>query len=183
MRRAAHHYPVSPKMLKHFAAASVVITALLATLAGGDDEGVSAHVQATQARNDLIAAEQKKLGTRKIASHLKVRTAGSGFGDDGGGDFGGGDGGGGFSSAASPGPKRGSLIASPNGPAVFAPPTMPKRADGRPPRKRIVKPGEPGAGANSGDTSGQGPAPTAENLARAMESSRARSGSADSSGD
>lgn len=59
-------------MLKHFAAATVAITSLLALFAGGDDIGVAAQIDAQQARNQLVAAEQEKLGTRKVGNSLKV---------------------------------------------------------------------------------------------------------------
>ncbi|MFN3517389.1 MAG: hypothetical protein ACK4YM_09545 [Novosphingobium sp.] len=70
-------------MLKHFAAATVAITSLLALFAGGDDVGVAAQIEARQARNQLVAAEQQKLGTSKVSNNLKVKRAPAGsFGAD-----------------------------------------------------------------------------------------------------
>ncbi len=83
MGRRSSAPPISAGMLKHFAAATVAITSLLALFAGGDDVGVATQIDAQQARNQLVAAEQQNLGTRKVSNSLKVRkeTAGS-FGPD-----------------------------------------------------------------------------------------------------
>lgn len=93
MRRAAPTLAISPKLLKHFAAATVTITLLLALFATDEDWGARAQLEANQAKNQLAAAEAEKLGTKKLASKLKVREApGGGFGtDEGGGSGGGGD--------------------------------------------------------------------------------------------
>lgn len=70
-------------MLKHFAAATVAITTLLAMFAGGDDIGVAAQIDAQQTRNQLVAAEQQNLGTRKVSNGLKVKKEAVGsFGAD-----------------------------------------------------------------------------------------------------
>ena len=76
MRRKAPTMPISPKQLKHFAVATVLLTGALALVAGGQDAGIAAQVSATQAKNDMIAKEQQKLGTKKVASNLKVRNQG-----------------------------------------------------------------------------------------------------------
>lgn len=91
MRRAAPTLAISPKLLKHFAAATVTITLLLALFASEEDWGARAQIEANQAQTQLAAAEAEKLGTRKIASKLKVnQTPGGGFGTDEGGGGGGG---------------------------------------------------------------------------------------------
>lgn len=93
MRRAAPTLAISPKLLKHFAAATVTITLLLALFATDEDWGARAQIEANQANTQLAAAEAEKLGTKKIASKLKDnRPPGGGFGtDEGGGGGGGGD--------------------------------------------------------------------------------------------
>lgn len=91
MRRAAPTLAISPKLLKHFAAATVTITLLLALFATDEDWGARAQLEANRAENQLAAAEAEKLGTRKLASKLKVREpSGGGFGSDEGGGGGGG---------------------------------------------------------------------------------------------
>lgn len=91
MRRAAPTLAVSPKLLKHFAAATVTITLLLALFATDEDWGARAQLEANETRNQLAAAEAEKLGPKKLASKLKVREpSGGGFGTDEGGGGGGG---------------------------------------------------------------------------------------------
>lgn len=70
-------------MLKHFAAATVAITSLLAMFAGGDDIGVAAQIDAQQARNQLVAAEQERMGTKKVSNTLRISKPATGsFGPD-----------------------------------------------------------------------------------------------------
>ncbi len=73
MRRPAPALPISPQQLKHFAAATVAITVLLALFAGGDDTGLAAEIQAREARNQLIEAETGKVGTKQLKSKLKLK--------------------------------------------------------------------------------------------------------------
>jgi hypothetical protein len=185
MRRPAPALPVSPKMLKHFAGATVVITAVLAMFAGGEDASVAAQVGATQAKNDMVAAEQQKLGTKQIATHLKVRSQG-GFGEDGSSDTGGGGGGGGRGGAARPG--RPMIQAQ--GPAFLPPANLAARPGGSLSRNRPSKPRNPGDPGDTTTSGGPGDAgnggdhfPDAGNLSAAIEASRMRSGSGQSSGD
>ena len=184
MRRPAPTLPVSSKQLKHFAAGTVVITALLALFAGGEDAGVAAQIQATQARNDLIAQEQQQLGTKKIVKHLKVQQSGGGFGGDEGGDFGGGSSGGG-------GAISGGRPMSQAGVPAFLPPSgLAARPGGTLNRKSLAKSGKAGDsgtsagrfGQENGGAEGGGP-PDTSGLADAIEASRMRSGSADRDGD
>ena len=108
MRRATPLGPISPKLLKHFAAATVVLTGLLALFASGEDWGAQTQFEAVEAKNQLVATEAEKLGTKRLTAKLKVapQLGGSGFGDDGGGDFSGAQGsggsGGGSNKPASP---------------------------------------------------------------------------------
>ena len=86
MRRTAPTLSISPKLLKHFAAATIVITLLLALFASDEDWGARAQIEAAQTKNQLAATEAERLGTGKLASKLKVRTnTGGGFGADEGG--------------------------------------------------------------------------------------------------
>jgi hypothetical protein len=95
MRRAAPTLAISPKLLKHFAVATVTITLLLALFASEEDWAARAQIEANQAKTQLAAAEAEKVGTKKLASKLKVnQTPGGGFGTDEGGGGGGGGGGG-----------------------------------------------------------------------------------------
>ena len=133
MRRRSATTALSPQLLKHFAAAAVVLTAVLAVFASGEDWGAQAQVKAVEAKNQLASAEAEKLGTKRVASTLKIAngSAGASFGDDEGGDFGGV--GGGYSRAAPrPGPdlqqSTGSPWAASAGTGMMPPPPG-KRAE------------------------------------------------------
>ena len=102
MRRAAPQLPISPKLLKHFAAATVVITLCVAMFANGEQAQLSAEMHAREAKNELMRTEAEKLGTRKVAMGMKVKAQPQG-GDDGGGG-GEGDGSGSVDPEARPAP-------------------------------------------------------------------------------
>jgi hypothetical protein len=190
MRRQAPTMAISPQQLKHFAAATVAITALLALFAGGEQASVAAQVRATQAKNDLNAAGQKNLGTKRIANKLALRpTMGGGFGEEAGGDFGSGGGGGGGARPA----RSGMPMPKAQGPKFLPPMNLEAKPDGRVQKKRMLKPGSsehPGAPAgqtanddsDSGD-GGAGRGPDTSKLGSIIEASRARSGSGSSNGD
>ena len=84
MHRRSVQSTLSPRLLKHFAAVTVVLTALLAVFAGGEDWGAKAQIDAVQAKNQLAATEAAKLGTRRVASTLKIADSvgAARFGDD-----------------------------------------------------------------------------------------------------
>ena len=90
MRRAITTGPLSPKLIKHFAIATVVLTGLLAMFASGEDWGAQAQIGSVEAKNQLAATEAEKVGTKKIAAKLRVKDgpAAPAFGDDEGYDFG-----------------------------------------------------------------------------------------------
>lgn len=92
MRRAAPTAGLSPQLIKHFAIATVSITAMLALFASGEDWGVQSRLEAVEAKNRLAAAEAEKLGARKIIPKLKIRrgTGSMAMGDDSMGSGGGG---------------------------------------------------------------------------------------------
>jgi hypothetical protein len=181
MRRPAPTLPISPQQLKHFAAATVALTCMLAMFAGGEDASVAAQIQATQAKNDLVAAEQKKLGTKQLATHMKVKAnASAGFGEDSDGGYGAGGGGGGGASSA----RGGAPMGRSQGPAFLPPSGLSSRPDGKITRRSLAKPkGQDQAdGSDSGGQAGSGP-PDMSRLSNAIDASRQRSGSAGANGD
>ena len=90
MRRTAPTGPLSPKLIKHFAVATVALTGLLAIFASGEDWGAQAQIGAVQENNQVLTAEAEQLGTRRLAAKLKVMPGPSrmGFDEDPGTDFG-----------------------------------------------------------------------------------------------
>lgn len=190
MRRQAPTMAISPQQLKHFAVATVAITALLALFAGGEQASIAAQVQAQNAKNDLIATEQSRFGAKTIANKLAMRSGTSGgFGEEAGGDFGRGSGGGGAGRPA----LGGMPMPRAQGPAFLPPPGLSYKSGGKVQKKRMLKPGssdQPDSpvgqhdegGSNQGDgNSGRGP--DTSNLGAAIEASRSRSGSDNSNGD
>ena len=162
---------LSPKLLKHFAAATVALTCLLAVLASGADWGAQAQVDAVEAKNQLAKTEAEKLGARKVATTLKIanEVAPPSFGD-GGGDFGTG-GGGGYAPRQAlrrPRPISSAWIAAPG------PGSAPPLPDTAPPL-----PGQQPAPGNPSQTSAKAPSP--EEIAQMTASSSQRSGAAGSS--
>lgn len=93
MQRRPAKTALSPKLLKHFAAATALATVLLAVITSQSDWGAQAQVEAVEAKNQLAQTEAEKLGTRRVATTLKIANGvgAASFGDDGG-DFGGGGG-------------------------------------------------------------------------------------------
>jgi hypothetical protein len=74
MRRVAPSLPISPKLLKHFAAATVALTACLAIFADGSaSEAVAEQVKANEAKQ----AEVDMMGSRRLAGNsLKIKAVG-----------------------------------------------------------------------------------------------------------
>lgn len=192
MRRQAPTMPISPKQLKHFAAATVAITALLALFAGGEDAGLAAQIEARDARNQLIETETSKLGTKQLKSTLKVRGdrhskfafADGGEVVDTAGEWGGNNGGGQTSRGAPP--------AKSQRPSFLPPPELQAKPGSKITKQKVAKkprrPGDPEdsqGGANDGDAGNQpqGGRPENANMDAALEASRQRSGSADRGGD
>ena len=187
MRRQAPTLPVSPQQLKHFAFATVVITGLLALFAGGEDAGLAAQIEATQAKNEMVAAEQQKLGTKKLKAHLNVRKdsrsqfafADGGEVVDAQADWGGG-GGGGIR-------RSGTQANRPTGAAHLPPPGLQGKPGVTVTRARLRKPGESGGpdspGGPGGPESDGPPPPDFSKLEAVKSASRMRSGGAGSDGD
>ncbi|NBW76469.1 MAG: hypothetical protein EBR34_11815 [Sphingomonadaceae bacterium] len=96
MRRAAPSLPISPRLLKHFAAATLALTICIAIFADGS---TTEAVAETVKSNELKKTEVDMLGSRKLAQRgMKVR-AGSPMPIDEP-DFSGGSSGGGFYNGA-----------------------------------------------------------------------------------
>lgn len=90
MRRVIATGPLSPKLLKHFAMATVGLTGLLALFTSDQDWGAKAQIGAVETQNRVLAAESDKLGPRRLAARLVVREgpAPAQFGEESGYDFG-----------------------------------------------------------------------------------------------
>ena len=97
MQRRSAKTALSPKLLKHFAAAAALATAFLAVVTSQADWGAQAQVEAVEAKNQLAKTEAEKLGTRRVVTTLRIANGVgvASFGDEGG-DFGSGGGGGGY---------------------------------------------------------------------------------------
>ncbi len=159
-------------MLKHFAAATVVLTGLLAVFASGEDWGARAQVSAVEAKNQLAATEAEKLGTKRIGTTLKIanNVGAASFGDDEGGSFGdGGSGGGGYAPPAPPQP-----VLNPARPGMRKP-NSPRSTNPLDPTKPPQPPGSEQKPVQTQPSAR--PAPTAQDLAKITASSARRSGS------
>ena len=167
MRRRTTKQTLSPNLLKHFAAATVALTALLAIFASGEEWGAQAQVSAIEAKNQLATTEAEKLGSRKVATTLKIanNVGAASFGDDDGGNFGGG---GGYAQ-----------------PAPQLPPAIPGRPSLRKPVSQLnanpLDPAKPPQPPGSAQEPAQPqpaapPAPTAQDIANITASSARRSG-------
>lgn len=96
MARVAPPLPVSPKLFRHFAVITVVVTACVAMFADGEGrEAIAAQVAERQKQNELLVAEAKTVGQRTIglkkikASKGAVALANASIDDfDTGGEFG-----------------------------------------------------------------------------------------------
>lgn len=115
MRRPAPQLPLSPKLLKQFAGVTIVVTGLVALFANGEAAQMEAEVEAREARNQLLASEAERLGTRKVASSMKVKTQMGGWGSDAGGESGGE---GAMDSGGAPASPQKTVFVPNNGPAL-----------------------------------------------------------------
>ncbi|HNJ47954.1 MAG TPA: hypothetical protein PK479_05955 [Novosphingobium sp.] len=117
MRRAAPTIPVSPKLLKHFAVVTVVLTAALAMFADeGSRSAIEGEIKDRQDYNEARAIEAQKLGPRKLAGGLNDNRGDSGFGGEEAGPSGGSGSYGGGSRQAPRGPRsqEAGLVPPPN---------------------------------------------------------------------
>lgn len=156
-------------MLKHFGAATVVMTALLAVFASGDEWGARAQVEAVEAKNQLVATEAEKFGTRRVAKSLKVADGvGASFGNDEPEIVGGVGGGGGYAAPAlaQPVPSATPFAQSKPKPKYKANPLEPNKP-----------PEPPGSDQAPGEFhADEAPAPSAQQVANITASSARRSG-------
>lgn len=157
MRRATPPLPVSPRLLKHFAAATLALTACIALFADGS---TTEAVAETVKHNQLKKTEVDMLGSRRLARQaLKVREAPQPMVDD-------------------------PVIDATRGePAVWNGPTQPPAylGAGLPAGSGSVRPEDllPGnEAARLARKANQPKRPSPEELARLKEASRLRTGSA-----
>ena len=73
MRRPAPTGPLSPKLIKHFAAVTIALTGLLAMFASGEDWGARAQIGSVNANNQVLMAEAEQLGARPLAARIKIQ--------------------------------------------------------------------------------------------------------------
>ena len=90
MRRVTATGPLSPKLLKHFAVATVGLTALMALFTSDQDWGAKAQIAAVETQNEVLTAETEKVGARRLGARLIVKRDPSPaeFGEEPGYDFG-----------------------------------------------------------------------------------------------
>ena len=147
MRRRSTTSALSPKLLKHFAAATVVVTTLLAVFASGEDWGAQAQVQAVEAKNQLANTENEKLGFKRIGAAVKLAKAASrrGFAEEEGIDTTGGSVGGGYAPPAPQAATAGSFptpSAAPLSPLPPMPGAQPAPAKAKPVQSKAPSPDE-----------------------------------------
>jgi hypothetical protein len=162
--------PISPQLLKHFAAATVAITACIALFADGSaTEAVVEQVKA----NEVKKAEVDMMGSRKVAGQkLQVRSTSSSVPVEDDGPSGDAI----VTSTAGSGPLlppvpgNGNFQQYRQGQAVPMPPGAPS-ADGAPPRPA------PGTAPRRQTRPAPGTSPDPEQLEKIREAARQRAGS------
>lgn len=145
MRRPAPSVQISPRLLKHFAAVTLVITVCVAMFASGGSAQISSELQDREARNQLLKTEADTLGSRKVAATLKRdHPPGRGqWGNDGGLDDGSGQGAMDPDSAGTDGNDDRAAWSSPAAGTTFTPGITPGnsiKVNGKP---VLVRPGQP----------------------------------------
>ena len=90
MRRTAPAGPLTPKLIKHFAVATVAVTGLLAMFSSGEDWGAGAQTRADSVNNQVPVTQTEQLGAPRLANTIAIRPGPShgGFDEDPGSDFG-----------------------------------------------------------------------------------------------
>jgi len=73
-RTASSEFPITPQLLRHFAAATVIITACLAMFADqGNREAIANTVKEREAMNRAMIAEHERVGARTVVvSEMQV---------------------------------------------------------------------------------------------------------------
>lgn len=80
--------PVPAKVVRHFAAATLVITACIALFADGERrEAIGAELRADQQRQEMRALDAQRNGPQKVGANAEVRR-GNGFGEESSGSSG-----------------------------------------------------------------------------------------------
>ena len=165
MQRPVPPLPISPRLLKHFAAATAALTALIALFAGGEQSQVAQELAEREARNQLAQSEAEVIGPRELGQPDTGRTQGS-WGSDGPASAG-------FSGGSTaPDPSPGLAWRSQLG-AMRRQPRFVVPAPGA--TNRDLPHGEDAEAAR--DTPAEPTSPTAEQAAALLQSSQARSGS------
>ncbi len=175
MARRTPTMPISPTQLKHFAAATVALTALLAVFAGGEGIGVADQLKDRGSANQLAKTEVDKLGTKQLKADLKLKDGRksdfnfSDQSDEADMEPGWGAGGAGGSAGGSAG----------GGSAVYSKPQAPRGSEGTesPKGPGQLRPGQSGEANNQGKDARKKapPKPTQQDLDDMLEASRARS--------
>jgi hypothetical protein len=76
MRRAAPPIPVSPKLITHFAGATVILTAMLAMFAGGESsQALTEQIEQNERKNIQLAAEADRSLRKKLRAAPKPSAA------------------------------------------------------------------------------------------------------------
>lgn len=177
MRRPAPALPISPSLLKHFAAATLAITACIALFADGSaSEAAVDQVKAGEARQAEVDMAKSRKQTQQ---GLKVRNGGSsvpvegGEGPDGGGETY-------FHGGAVPAPITGGPPRLASGPPLAIPPPLPMTPGASVTVKGVPVdqlPPTPASAARRKANQPQGSIrPTEEQIAEIHEASRLRSG-------
>ncbi|MDP3907166.1 hypothetical protein [Novosphingobium sp.] len=176
MRRPVQSLPISPKLLKHFAGATVVLTGLIALFAGGEQSQLGQELAEREARNKLAQTEAEQVGSREVADAGSERSGGGSWGSAGADNAG-------FSGGSTdPNPPpmlagnapRGRQLGPNRGqPAFLAPPP-----GAFPGGDAATMRGLPAGGDDDGRRSPPEPSsPSADQAAALLQSSMARSGS------
>ncbi|MBS0481198.1 MAG: hypothetical protein JSR96_03430 [Proteobacteria bacterium] len=80
MRRQSQVKSLPPELLRQFAIITLIITAVIAMFANGEQAKIKAMVEAREAKSRLATAEAEKLGKRKLGAAFKDTSERSGPG-------------------------------------------------------------------------------------------------------
>lgn len=179
MRRPAPALPISPSLLKHFAAATLAITVCIALFADGSaSEAAVDQVKAREAREARQVELDMAKSRKQTQQGLKVRSGGpvpveGGEGPDGGGETY-------FDGGAVPAPITGGPPRLASGPPLATPPPLPMTPGASVTVKGVAEdqlPPTPASAARRKANQPQGSIrPTEEQIAEIHEASRLRSG-------
>ena len=84
MNSIAETLAIPPKMYRHFAVVTVLITLLIAIFADGENrQAIGSELKAQQQQTELRRAEAEKFGPKKVGAEHFKRTDGGGWGSEG----------------------------------------------------------------------------------------------------